>query len=105
MCQVGPKDEDVSSLELRRNPLLLSHPIGVKTIIRWIDRNIHSVATIDDFKPAIGHSGRINSEENSQMLYVFDVCVSSAVNMSCESSGTGKLVVDFLLEQKHVFSS
>ena len=61
-------------------------PIGLKTMIIFSDRNFHHVASINDFKPTIGHVGCINGKEDGKMLDHLDMRVGDGVNMRCKST-------------------
>ena len=55
-------------------------------MIGFIDRNLHHVASVNDFKPTIGHVGCIHSEEDGKMLDHLDMCVCNGVDVRSKST-------------------
>ena len=55
----------------------------------------------DDFEAAVRHVGRVDGEQDGQVLDVLDVRVGGAVDVGREAARAGELVVDLLLEEGH----
>ena len=84
-----------TSFKLYRNPCLLFHPTSFQAVVGSINGDIHQVAPFNYLETAIGHVGRVDSDENRKMLDILHMSVCGAINVRRETSRTSKLVVYF----------
>lgn len=76
----------LTSLKLNGSPFLALNPFGLDAVISLVDGDSHFVAAINNFEATIGHVGRINTEEDGEVLHILDLRVSDSVNMRSKTT-------------------
>ena len=101
MRQVAAEDEQLARRQLDGPPALLRHPLRLDAVVGRGDRDGHGVAAVDDLEAAVAHSGRVDGEQDRQVLDLLDVRIGGRVDVRGEAAAAGEFVVDLLFEQAH----
>ena len=99
--QVAAKDKQLARRQLDGSPALLRHPLGLDAVVGRGDWNVHGVAAIHNLEAAVAHIGRVDGEQDRQVLDVLDVRVGGRIDVRGEAAAASEFVVDLLFEQAH----
>lgn len=103
MGEVAAEYEKITGPELDRHPFLAGLPL-LANCAAFGKLDIHPVATRHDFHATVGNRCCVDCDIGGRMLNLANVIIRWRIKMSAEAIAAGKLVVDLVLEEKHLVS-